>query len=109
MTLILSKNIDIESAEAILQQKYPNLKVKRTKNKFIRVLNGKYLALVKFNKKETSVHGDINVNDPVNMVLLVLGVLSGAIGLLFFFGIEWIILSKKIKGFKKEVFDVLEG
>lgn len=109
MTLTLKNNIDFDSAFEKLKDSFPELKIKTFKKKQIRLQKGKKAVVIKFGKKQTKVYGDLNLNDPINMVLVIIGVITGFIGLILLFSLEWLILSKKIKSFKQEVYNVLES
>ncbi len=109
MGLKVDSTLDIDSTLLLLQEKYPDLKIKKSGKRAIIILNGKIAAVVKFRKKGTTVHGDLNLNDAMNMTFFVLGVVFGIIGLLILFPVLWISLNKKIKSFKTEVYNVLNN
>lgn len=101
MALILSSNTGFDNALEKLNANFPDLKVKTFKKKQIRIHKGKKAVVIKFGKKHTKVYGDLNLNDPLNMVLVILGVISGFLGLILLFSLEWLILSKQIKSLNK--------
>ena len=102
-----SNNLNLDETFELLKKKYPDLKIKKVNKTTIFVPKGKISAIIRFKKKKTSVHGDINARDPLNLILIILGIILGLIGVFIIFIILWIIYSRRINSFKTEVFEFL--
>jgi len=108
MTLkINNSGQNIEDVFQKLKEHYPNLKIKKVNKKTIVIPKGKICSVVRIKKNQITVNGDINMRQTLNFLLLILGILTGIIGVIFIVAILWIAYAKTIKKFKNEVYNVL--
>ncbi len=104
---ITNENQNIDDVLQELQEHYPNLKIKRANKSTIVIPNGKISSVVRIKNEYITVHGDINLRHTLNLFLLIIGILTGIIGVIIIFPILWIVYAKQIKKFKNEVYNVL--
>jgi hypothetical protein len=106
---IQTQNPDIANIQTLLTGALPDTKVKVLNRKTIMVSQGKVMSIVRLSKNSIKIQGDLNTKDPVNLVLIVLGVILGLIGVFFIFGILYIIYFKSLKRLRHEVYSTLGG
>jgi hypothetical protein len=108
MPLIISNNTkDLDSVFQILKEKYPDLKVTKENKTTLVVLKSKISTVIRVKDDKISIHGDINLKNALNLVLLFVGVLIGIVGVAFVFAIMRLVYLKQIKAFKSDVYNAL--
>ncbi|MDD3860401.1 MAG: hypothetical protein PHW83_09405 [Bacteroidales bacterium] len=105
---ISTTRFDTQSLSDLLINLLPDCKTKILNKSTVIVTKGKLMSVVRIKKDKLTVNGDLNTKDPVVLILIVLGILCGVIGVIFFAGILYIIYAKAIKLHKNKVYSLLK-
>jgi uncharacterized membrane protein len=106
---IQTQNPDIANIQTTLAGALHDTQVKVLNRKTIMVSQGKVMTIVRLSKNRIKIQGDLNTKDPVNLILIVLGIILGLIGVFFIFGILYIIYFKSMKRLRHQVYSTLGG
>ncbi len=108
MSTIFNSNIDFNTTQLLLKTNYPNCKVLTKNEHIIKIIKGKIAVIIKFYKNKVKIHGDMYLKTSTQILFLFIILLTGFIGVIVLYILKWIFLSRKIKHFKKEIFNVIE-
>jgi len=99
---------DAQSLSDLLNNYFPEYKIKIQNKTTLLAVKGKIMTVVRIRQNKLTVHGDLYTKDPVILVLVILGILSGVIGVFIILGILYIIFAKAIKSQKNKVYSLLK-
>lgn len=105
---ISTSKFDAKSLFDLLTNLFPDCKIKILNKSTLLVTKGKIMSVVRIKKDRLTIHGDLNTKDPLVMILLVLGIISGLVGVILFASILYIIYAKAIKLHKNKVYSLLK-
>jgi len=109
MALIVhTTKYDAQSLSDFLTNSFPECTVKIQNRSTIIVAKGKIMSVIRIRKDKLTVHGDLNTKNPLIFILVILGILSGVVGVLVVFLILYIIFGKSIKTHKNKVYSLLK-
>ncbi len=109
MSLLISSPRNIESDLILLKEKLPDFIIKKSGKKRIFIINNKVLSIIRYKKSQTTIHGDINLKNTTNLILVSIGILIGILGLIIILPILYLDLNKKIKKLKLQVFNAIQN
>ncbi|MDD3861194.1 MAG: hypothetical protein PHW83_13460 [Bacteroidales bacterium] len=105
---ISTTRFDTQSLSDLLINLLPDCKIKILNKSTVIVSKRKVMSVVRIKKEKLTVTGDLNTKDPLVLSLIVLGIITGLIGVIVFAGILYIIYAKAIKLHKNKVYSLLK-
>ncbi len=110
MALILnSQNHTAEGILQVLSGAFPDLKPYISNKTTIIIPKKKISCVVRLRKNKIKIYGDLNTKHPLNMILIIFGILLGLFGVLLFAPILYLSYAKANSKFKREVFSALNN
>lgn len=92
-----------------LSSAFSDKKIRIINKSTILVPSGKVMVIVRLKKNKIKVNGDLNTRNSLIMLMIILGIILGLVGVILISGILYIIYARKIKSFREEVVNVLQG
>lgn len=102
-----SRNHNKEEVLQVLSAAFPDLKPFISNKTTIIIPKNKIACVVRLRKNKIKIYGDLNTKHPLNIILIILGLILGFVGVFLFATILYLSYAKANRKFKREVFSAL--